>query len=140
MLVEISHLNDAQINDLLQMYQVEWWTRGRKRDDVQEMLKYSDEIVAFCDSETRQLVAFARVLTDYVYRGLILDVIVKPSFRDRGVGRKLMKSLLDRPSLAKVEKFTLFCLPEMMPFYEKCGFVEILDSMRSMKLIRSNLS
>ncbi|MBP0016735.1 MAG: hypothetical protein J7647_04160 [Cyanobacteria bacterium SBLK] len=69
MLVEISHLNDGQINDLFQMYQVEWWTRGRKHDDVQEMLKHSDEIVAFCDSETEQLVAFARVLTDYVYRG-----------------------------------------------------------------------
>ena len=137
MLVEISHLNDAQINDLLQMYQVEWWTRGRKHDDIQEMLKHSDEIVAFCDSETGRLVAFARVLTDYVYRGLILDVIVETAYRGRGVGRRLIESLLARPQLAKVERFVLFCLPEMMPFYGKWGFVEIVGSTRPMRLTRS---
>ncbi|WP_204104006.1 MULTISPECIES: GNAT family N-acetyltransferase [Spirulina sp. CCY15215] len=108
MLIEISHLNDAQVDDLLQMYQVEWWTRGRKREDVQEMLKHSDQVVAFCDSETGQLVAFARILTDYVYRGLIFDVIVNLSYRGQGVGRKLMESILDRPELAKVGNFGLF--------------------------------
>ncbi|MEM9539746.1 MAG: GNAT family N-acetyltransferase [Cyanobacteria bacterium P01_E01_bin.42] len=140
MLVEISHLNDAQIDALFQMYQFEWWTRGRKRDDVREMVKHSDEIIALWDSETRQLVAFARVLTDYVYRGLILDVIVESSYRGRGVGQKLMKSILDRPSLAKVEQFSLFCLPEMVPFYEKWGFADLVDSMRLMILTRSTLA
>ncbi|MGK7925329.1 MAG: GNAT family N-acetyltransferase [Spirulina sp.] len=137
MLVEISQLNDAQIDDLLQMYQAEWWTRGRKRADVQEMLKHSDEIFAFCHGETGRLVAFARVLTDYVYRALIFDVIVEPAYRGRGVGRRLMESILTCPELTKVEHFALSCLPEMIPFYEKWGFVEVFGPGRPLRLTRS---
>lgn len=37
--------------------------------------------------------AFARILTDYVYKALILDVIVEPAYRGRGLGRLLMESI-----------------------------------------------
>lgn len=60
---------------------------GEKYDDVQEMLKHPDEVVAFCDSQTGRLVAFACILTDYVYGALIFDVIVDPSYRGQGVGQ-----------------------------------------------------
>lgn len=67
------------------MYQNEWWTRSRELADVRRMLRHCDIVVAFCDPAEKRLVAFARVITDYVYKALILDVIVAPSHRGKGV-------------------------------------------------------
>ena len=57
------------------------------------MLRQSDLLIGLCDSERRHLMAFARILTDYVYKALILDVIVEPAYRGRGLGRLLMESI-----------------------------------------------
>ena len=76
-LEQIKQLSDEQVIDLFQMYQLEWWSQGRKLPDIRLMLEHSDEIVSFCDSNSKRLVAFARILTDYVYRAIIFDVWVK---------------------------------------------------------------
>jgi hypothetical protein len=45
-------LNDSQIIDLYNLYQSEWWTKGRKLEDVRKMVDHSDEVIAFSDPET----------------------------------------------------------------------------------------
>lgn len=82
----IERLNSDQIEELHGMYQMEWWTKGRTLTDVQSMIENSDVIVAFVGIQDKELIAFARVLTDYVYKALIFDVIVKPSYRGRQLG------------------------------------------------------
>lgn len=57
-------------------------TDDRQRDDVTRMLEHSDEIIGLVDSETEKLIAFARILTDYTYKGLIFDVIVAQPYRE----------------------------------------------------------
>ncbi|OKH24778.1 hypothetical protein NIES593_06045 [Hydrococcus rivularis NIES-593] len=71
----IEHLTDEQIDDLNRLYQDEWWSRGRKRANIRRVLQHLDLIVAFCDSESKRLVAFSRILTDSVYRAVVFDVI-----------------------------------------------------------------
>jgi predicted GNAT family N-acyltransferase len=128
----IEHLTDEQVKDLHRLYQSEWWTEGRSLSDVERILQHSDIIVAFCDSVTRELLAFARVLTDYVYTALILDVIVEASHRGSGIGRSLMDSMLDHPALADVSRFELSCLPDLVPFYRRWGFTDDLGEARRM--------
>ncbi len=65
---------------------------------------------------------FARVLTDRVFKAFIFDLIVVPEHRGRGLGEALMRRILDRPDLAAVRHFELYCLPEMAPLYERLGF------------------
>ena len=132
----IEHLTDGQIEDLCAMYQLEWWTRGRELSDVRRMLQHSDVIVSFCDSETKRLVAFARVLTDYVYKALVLDMVVESAQRGQGLGRALMDAIVDHPSLKCVRDFELYCLPEMVLLYKKWGFTEDLGQLRFMRRTR----
>lgn len=129
----IEQLTNQQVKDLHQLYQAEWWTKGRKLSDVERMLQHCDVIVAYCHSETRELVAFARVLTDYVYKALIFDVIVEESFRNAGLGRALMEDILNHPSLESVQHFELYGLPEMTPFYHKWGFTAELGELTFMR-------
>nr|WP_283249433.1 GNAT family N-acetyltransferase [Bacillus sp. FJAT-49736] len=106
------------------LFQLEWWTKGRKLEDIQSMIENSDVIVAYCDLETKELVAFARVLTDFVYKALILDVIVKESYRGKDLGRGLLDKIMEHPLLKDVKHFELYCKSEMLPYYRKWGFTE----------------
>ncbi|RBI60441.1 GNAT family N-acetyltransferase [halophilic archaeon] len=130
---QISELSEEQRGDLHRFYQNEWWTEGRNFEGVETMLTESDLIVAFSDSDTDELVAFSWVLTDAVYKALIFDVIVPSNYRDEGLGRKLMDAIIDHPALSQVEHFELYCLDEIVPFYEKWGFTDDLGDLRLLR-------
>ena len=68
------------------------------------------------------MIGFTRVLTDFVYRATIYDVIVKPTHRKIGLGTRLIDAVVNHPKLASVEQIALYCLPEMIPFYERWDF------------------
>jgi GNAT superfamily N-acetyltransferase len=118
------------------LYSYGWWTQGRERRAVKRMLEGSDVIVGYCDPSSDRLVAFARVLTDFVYKALILDVIVAAAHRKSGLGRRLLDDLLEHPELREVLHFELYCLPNMLPFYERWGFSAALGDLRFMRYER----
>jgi GNAT superfamily N-acetyltransferase len=100
------------------------------------MLRQSDIVVGFCLPQSGELIAFARVLTDYVYKALILDLIVDERYRAQGVGRQLLTDVVAHPLLSNVAHLELYCRPDVAPFYEAWGFTtdpEALCLMRRSK-------
>ena len=67
----VHSLTEYQIDDLCELFQQEWFSKGRKLDDIKEMLKNTDLIIGLCDQETNKLFAFSRVITDTVYKAFI---------------------------------------------------------------------
>jgi GNAT superfamily N-acetyltransferase len=118
----ICTLNEAQVLELHALYQGEWWTTGRTLEDVRTMLQHTDFVFGVIDSDSAKLLAFARVLTDRVYKAFLYDVIVHPDVRAAGLGTFLMQHIMEHPVLSKVRHFELYCLPERVPFYERHGF------------------
>src|SRR5689334_14009915 len=82
----VNRLTSAQIEQLWSMSQAEWWSRGRNLNDIRRAVEHSSLICAYCDPATGRLAAFARVLTDFVYKAVIFDVIVDRPHRRRGLG------------------------------------------------------
>ena len=129
-IVEI--LTESQVSDLMDLYKNEFWSDKRTREDVVKMLASTDVIIGLVD-ECDRLIGITRVLTDFVYRAMIFDVIIKPTHRNMGLGAKLMDTVLNHPKLQAVEHFYLNCLPNMMPFYERWGFS---DDVGGLKFLR----
>ena len=129
----VSRFTSEHIEQLWRLYQGESWSRGRKLADVRRVVEHSDLIFAFCEPETGRLVAFARVLTDFVYKAVVFDVIVERRHRDLGLGRALLEAIISHPALLFVEHIELSCRDEMVPFYKKWGFTA--DS-RKIRLLR----
>jgi GNAT superfamily N-acetyltransferase len=129
----IELLSEEQVRDLHGLYQAEWWTHRRNVDDVARMLEASDVVLGFEDEESGRLVGFARVITDFVYKALVLDVIVAASHRGTGMGKALMDAVIEHPELKDVLHFELYCRPELVPFYERWGFTADLGEMRFMR-------
>ncbi len=124
MLTPIYQLSPAQIEQLHQMYRQEWWSKERALTDVPTLLSNSDLLFGLWDEEAQQLAGFCRVLTDWVYRAIVFDVIVAADYRGQGLGAQLIELVTTHPKLAQVECIQLFCTPEMQPFYEKYGFTQ----------------
>ncbi|MEH7332104.1 GNAT family N-acetyltransferase [Neobacillus drentensis] len=133
----VTQLSNKQMIQLERLFQLEWWTKGREFPDIKRMVEHSDFIVGYIEPGTDELIAFARVLTDYVYKGLIFDVIVKEAYRGRDLGSALINTILEEPYLRDVKHFELYCRPEMVPFYHKWGFSEKLGDLTFMRLINS---
>jgi N-acetylglutamate synthase-like GNAT family acetyltransferase len=85
----------------------------------------SDIIIALINQE-KELIGFCRILTDFVYRGVLYDVIIKSNYRTMGFGAKLLNEVINHPQLKEVENIALFCLPEMIPFYQNWGFTDVV--------------
>ena len=129
----IDALSARQAEELHALYLEEWWTHRRTVEDVRRMLEGSDVVLGFEDSETGRLVGFARVISDFVYKALVLDVIVATSHRGTGLGAALMDAVIEHPRLTDVAHFELYCRPGLVPFYERWGFSADLGELRFMR-------
>lgn len=127
----IAKLNENQILELVELYKNEFWSKSRTYQQVVKMLKASDIIIGLVD-DSEQLIGFTRVLTDFVYRATIYDVIIKPNYRNMGLGTKLLDAVINHPQLSAVENIALYCLPEMIPFYERWGFTSNVGEIQLM--------
>ncbi|SPP64026.1 GNAT family N-acetyltransferase [Nitrospira lenta] len=116
--VTFSEKKSLQPEQLMTLFQQAPWAKGRTLNDARDMLRHTD--VALCAWDGDQLVGFGRVLTDFVYRATIWDVIVDEAYQKQGIGTEIVQRILHHPRLKKVE---LFWLCTRRPgFYEKLGF------------------
>ncbi|MCC6140512.1 MAG: GNAT family N-acetyltransferase [Nitrospira sp.] len=116
--VTFSEKKSLQPEQLLILFQQAPWAKGRTLANAREMLRHTD--VALCAWDGNRLVGFGRVLTDFVYRATIWDVIVDEAYQKQGIGTEIVQRILHHPRLKKVE---LFWLCTRRPgFYEKLGF------------------
>jgi GNAT superfamily N-acetyltransferase len=131
----LSELSDRHIAQLHALYQREWWSKGRSLDRTRRGIQGSQVVIGIVD-ESDELIAFARVLTDYTFKALIFDVIVAESARNRGMGRKLMDLVTGHEALQDVRHFELYCLPELVEFYVPHGFSTDVGNIRFMRMSR----
>lgn len=116
--VTFSEKKELDPEKLLALFRQAPWAKGRTLDDARDMLRHTD--LAVCAWDGDRLVGFGRVLTDFVYRATIWDVIVEKTYQKQGIGTEIVQRILQHPRLKKVE---LFWLCTRRPgFYEKLGF------------------
>jgi predicted GNAT family N-acyltransferase len=116
------HNFDEEYHDqLFDLYIKEWWTKGRLQSDVISAFENSD-IVFGCLTDDDQLIACARVLSDFTFKALMFDVIISENHRGEGLGRVLLDKITGHEKLKNVKSFELYCPDHIAPFYEKYGF------------------
>jgi ribosomal protein S18 acetylase RimI-like enzyme len=133
----IEKLNESQFRDLCELFKNEWWSYYRKPEEIKTLIENSDLLIGIIDKGTSRLVAFARVLTDYIFRSMIYDVIVDKEYRNKGIGKMLLQNIIEHPALQKVEFVELQTQPELISYYRQFGFKEeIVGKMKTMRIIK----
>ena len=129
----IYKLSDNYIQDLHELYKSEWWTNKRSLAQTKKCVEGSQIVIGLV--ENNKLIGFVRVITDYTFKALIFDLILKKEYRNKNLGQKLMHLIKKHEKLKDIAHFELYCLPELIEFYKQFNFSEEIGGI---KLLRCN--
>jgi GNAT superfamily N-acetyltransferase len=105
--------------DLIHRFlQTSYWAKGRRRSVVERSIRNS---LCFGVYVAERQVAFARVVSDRAVFAYLMDVFVVPGFRGRGIGKALMRSVLEHPDLENLRVF-LLATRDAHTLYAQFGF------------------
>ncbi len=113
----VADIDYTQLQDLFR--RSAFWAKDRKISDWQIAIANSDPVISLWDDQT--LVGFARATSDGIYRACIWDVVIHPDYRGRGLGSKLVETVLSHPKVSRVERVYLMTTHQQS-FYTKIGF------------------
>ncbi|WP_127136641.1 GNAT family N-acetyltransferase [Flagellimonas oceanensis] len=110
-----------------------YWGKGRTWEETQMTIEKSICFGMF-DKNDEQI-AYARMMTDGLVFAYIMDVIVFDPYKGKGLGKKLVQHILDRPDVKKVNTVALKTM-DAHSFYEALGFKNVGDSKMWMSIER----
>ncbi|WP_085300503.1 GNAT family N-acetyltransferase [Cognaticolwellia mytili] len=132
----IYSFTDKYIEQVYWLHKQAWWSSGRTVEETKRCLEGSQVCIGILD-EDENLIAFTRVITDFIFKAIIFDVIVDKSHQGAGLGQRLMSLVKQHKDLHSVKHFELYCLPEMVAFYESFGFSTDIDGISLMRCVNS---
>lgn len=106
--------NEVTSKELIEVFKSVEWRKSEK--NIVQAFQNSYYVTAY-DGE--KLVGFARAISDNCYYTNIFDVIVRPEYQGKGIGKKMMEMLRKK---FKGTYFFLTYTEGRKNFYEKCSF------------------
>lgn len=100
------------------------WSSPPEPEQTRLAMEHSLFRVSVWDGD--EIVGMARMIGDMGLCCYVKDVIVRPEYQGRGVGRLLIEELLDFVRSHGIPGTDIFvelsAMPDKIPFYEKFGF------------------
>ncbi|MFN5240568.1 MAG: GNAT family N-acetyltransferase [Aphanizomenon sp.] len=113
-------LADIDLYQLQELFNLAaFWAKERSIKDWGTAIANSEPVVSIWDREL--LIGFARATSDGIYRATIWDVAIHPDYQGKGLGSKLVETVLSHPRMQRVERVYLMTTHQQ-EFYEKIGF------------------
>ena len=97
-----------------------YWHTWRTRGQIEAQIDGAWRLVGVYQEETGQQVGFARAVSDGVNDAYLADVIVDPGHRGHGIGKLLLRTMIDEGPGAGL-RWTLFTA-DAHGLYEQFGF------------------
>ncbi|MFB4337416.1 MULTISPECIES: GNAT family N-acetyltransferase [Bacillus] len=110
----------TDFNGLLSLYESLGWNSLKLTvNELERMCKQSwYAIYAF---KEQQLIGMGRVISDGVITGVICGVGVLPKYQSSGIGKEIVKRLIQHCEQNKVIP-QLMCVEKLQSYYESIGF------------------
>lgn len=101
-----------------------YWAAGIP---LEVMKKSIDNSLCFGAYHQGRQVGFARVVTDYATTAYVGDVFIIESYRGRGLGKRLIKTIVDHPELEGLRLWFLGTR-DAHDLYRKYGFKKVAET------------
>lgn len=113
-----------------------YWSKGIPRERVARSIAHSLCFGVYDGSGTQ--VGFARVISDFSTYAYVADVFVLESHRRRGLGKALMESIVQHPSLQGLRRWSL-STRDAHTLYARVGFTPLKFPERYMEILQLNM-
>lgn len=115
--------NELSAEEFISLWETVWG-QGPTLEQTRLAMEHTLFRVSFYDGD--KIVAMARVIGDMGLNYYIKDVVVRPEYQNKGIGRMLINELLkyiNDNGIKDTDIFVELCaMPDKIPFYEKFGF------------------
>lgn len=128
---------DSYLDELHSHLSKAYWSVGIPIDTVREAFLNSSRS-AVIDYGTSQILAWARLITDYSTFGYLADVFVVPERRGTGLGRLVVESLLEQPFAKRLRRIALVTR-DAHGLYMNCAFSPLDHPDRWMQINRADI-
>ncbi len=121
-----------QLDRVYEWLRNSYWSPHVRRDVLERAFANSLVIGAYDDAGIQ--VGVARAVTDFASFGWLCDVYVDEAWRGRGIGKAMVRALVDDDRLQTLRRWMLGT-QDAHTVYEEVGFEDV-ESGRYMKLVR----
>jgi N-acetylglutamate synthase-like GNAT family acetyltransferase len=111
-------IDENTVDSIHMLLKDTYWASERTREEIEISLRNSVTIVARCCDDN--IIGCARAVTDNVTFSWICDVVVAPSHRGKGFGKKLVEDLLAHDDVRRTRK--ILVTKDAQSLYSKLGF------------------
>jgi len=107
-----------------------YWAEGIPLKIVEDSIQNS---VCFGLYESEEQIGFARVVTDSATFGYLADVFIVPERQKQGLGKILVKTVIEHPGLEMLRRWHLVTR-DAQTLYERFGFINPSEPERHMEI------
>ncbi|MBP2132891.1 ribosomal protein S18 acetylase RimI-like enzyme [Methanomicrobium sp. W14] len=126
--IEVRFVKDWPEDEIVNLYREgKWWDESWKSDGISDLIKGSFIFAIAIDMKTKTAVGMGRIISDGVSDGYIQDLVIKKDFRSKGIGRKLLNSLVEEARSGGLTWIGLIAEPDTENFYKSEGFSVMKD-------------
>ena len=115
--------NELNAEEFIDLWESVW---NNAPSVEQTKLALDNTIFRISVFDNDRIVAMARMIGDLGLNYYIKDVVVRPEYQHKGIGRLMINELLkyiDENGIKDTDIFVELCaMPDKIPFYEKFGF------------------
>lgn len=121
--IEIKFVNNWVEEEIVNLYQsAGWWKDSYNQSRINELIKGSFVFAVVINSDSGDTIGMGRILSDGVSDAYIQDLVILPQYQGRGIGKKLVKILLDYCLSRGILWIGLISEPGQDNFYLSLGF------------------
>lgn len=84
--------------------------------------------------DANELIGYGRVISDGIHHAFIVDLIIRPEYQKKGIGSKIVSSLVRQCKEHKIRDIQLLAPEDKVDFYLKNGFEFRQDNFLGMHL------
>lgn len=111
-----------------------YWSPGVPREVTERAIANSIAFGVYAPGGAQA--GFARVVTDRAIFAYLADVFILPEHQGRGLGRRLVRAILEHPDLQGLRRIELHTL-DAHGVYAGCGFEPAANPERAMEILRA---
>jgi len=121
--IEVKIVSSWPEKEIVELYKVGgWWKKSYDSSGIKYLIKGSLAFVVAVDNKTKKAIGMGRIISDGVSDAYFQDILVLPEYRNRGIGVKIVKTLLNFCSSKGISWIGLIAEPNQDRFYSTLGF------------------
>lgn len=132
--MEIKYYDHFHLEEILHLYQSVGWTNYLKRADILEEA-YANSLFVLAAYDGDSLLGIIRAIGDGLTIVFVQDIIVLPEYQRKGIGTKLLKTLMDKYKDVYQMELLTDNTEKTNAFYRSVGFTAS-DDMGCVAFIR----